>query len=182
MVLNDFDYSTKALSLIYMLHLYVLRTIVINLYFGEIKIRIFKWRSCETHFIAPVELESCSPSPSSCSSFFEGIKRRMGTVNYMGRASRRLYRHVGLNLYDQPLSRGRISSAIGALFPSPPPNSALETFAATETSRRRLSYGKAARVIRVSRRAGDERVGEADRDCATPDIQRMRERRMWRST
>ncbi|KYM88876.1 hypothetical protein ALC53_02642 [Atta colombica] len=38
-------------------------------------------------------------------------------VNYTGRAPRRLYRHVGLNLYDQPLSRGRISSAIGALFP-----------------------------------------------------------------
>lgn len=42
----------------------------------------------------------------------------------------RLYRHVGLNLYDQPLSRGRISSAIGA-FSFLPCDSVLETSAAT---------------------------------------------------
>lgn len=33
-------------------------------------------------------------------------------------------------------------------------------------------YGKAAHVIRAPRRAENERVGEADRDCAAPDTRR----------
>lgn len=69
------------------------------------------------------------------------------TVNHAARAPGRLYRHVGLNLYDQPLSRGRISSAIGAAVSVPssplPPDTALEASAVVavatvaKTSRRR---------------------------------------------
>lgn len=80
----------------------------------------------------------------------------------MGRASRRLYRHVGLNLYDQPLSRGRISSAIGALFPS---NFALETSAAAETSpRRRLSTARRPALYALRDESeGRERERESER-------------------
>lgn len=64
-------------------------------------------------------------------------------MNYAGKAPGWLYRHVGLNLYDQPLSRGRISSAIGIAVLSsslsfcPFRDLTLETSAAGETSRRR---------------------------------------------
>jgi len=87
----------------------------------------------------------------------------------MGRALRRLYRHVGLNLYDQPLSRGRISSAIGALF--------LQSCSRNVCRRRNFVstlYGKAAHVIHASRRSENKRGEEADRDCATPDTKRTR--------
>lgn len=118
----------------------------------KFKWRIVKWQFYERSHCASGAWQEYTALPllPSFYSFSEGIRRRKETVNYTGRAPRRLYRHVGLNLYDQPLSRGRISSAIGPLFPR---------FCSWNVYRRRnfssstFRYGKAAHVIRAPRRA-----------------------------
>lgn len=148
---------------------------VTNVYFGEIKIRIVKWRSCETFHRSEYTALLLLPPPLS-----SRIKRRMEeTVNYMGRASRRLYRHVGLNLYDQPLSRGRISSAIGP--PHRPTKfcsrNVCRNFASTSLLRQGGPVLYALRDEQETRESQSERQAE----IAPHRIRRTRERRTWRS-
>jgi len=88
-------------------------------------------------------------------------------VNYAGRAVGRLYRHVGLNLYDQPLSRGHISSAIAAVVgaPSPSPlDCALETSAAVAAETSLVVDVAPCRVIRTTGQKRGKRDTERERE------------------
>jgi len=122
--------------------------------------------------IAPLKYGATPPSPCFHSLSGWHIK---SPVNYAGRAVGRLYRHVGLNLYDQPLSRGHISSAIAAVVAAPVPVSSPSPGLRSRNvcCRRRRNFSRRRRLCRGDPRDGPKAAGK--RNAESIDRERERE-------